>query len=189
MTAQKAVDALQAVWLQRETSGNNEEAAKQAYAKFKEVETEAKKAKDEVGKAKLEVEKAEAKVEKATEAARASVQAGRGQAGLLHVQLLLLPLICTPAWSSCVFVGVTVVAFWGHALISARIPSSSSCLHCVHWGLFGVEGLLAASGFTKNCGCTCFTAWKRHLCGSGKGVMQIFLHLVSLPMLRTGCQS
>ena len=82
------------------------------------------------------------------EAARASVQAGRGQAGLLHVQLLLLPLICTPAWSSfpC---GPPCFAFWGHALISARIPSSSSCLHCVHWGLFGLEGLLAASGFTK----------------------------------------
>ena len=112
------------------------------------------------------------KVMQKLEAARASVQAGPGQAGLLHVQLLLLPLICTPAWSSfpC---GPPCFAFWGHALISARIPSSSSCLHCVHWGLFGVEGLLAASGFIKKCGCTCFTAWKRHLCGSGKGVTQI----------------
>ena len=85
VTAQKAVDALQAVWLQREEGDNNEE-AKQAYAKFKE-------AKDEVGKAKLEVEKAEAKVEKATEAVKASVQAGPAQAGA----------------SACVVVPVVVV--------------------------------------------------------------------------------
>ena len=40
------------------------------------------------------------------------------------MQLLLLPLVCsTPA---CVFVRSTVFAFWGHALLSARIPSSLS---------------------------------------------------------------
>ena len=46
---------------------------------------------------------------------------GREQAGLLRVQLLLLPLVCsTPA---CVFVRSTVFAFC--ALLSARIPSAA----------------------------------------------------------------
>ena len=92
-TAQQAVTVLQNVWLQEFKANGNTEEAKQAEAKKD-------KAKKEVEKAEEKVKKATQEVEKAKKAASASVQAGRGQAGLLRVQLLLLPLICTPAWSS-----------------------------------------------------------------------------------------
>ena len=75
--------------------------------------------------------------------------------------------------------GSTVVAFWGRALLSARIPSSSSCLHCVHWGLFGVEGLLAASGFTKK-------MWLHLFCRVEKACYANLVALRVLPMLQNG---
>ena len=54
------------------------------------------------------------------------------------------------------FVLSTVFAFWGHALLSARIPLVVK-LHCVGLQHFGErEGLLAASGSGKS-GCSlCF---------------------------------
>ena len=75
--------------------------------------------------------------------------------------------------------GSTVVAFWGRALLSARIPSSSSCLHCVHWGLFGVEGLLAASGFTKK-------MWLHLFCRVEKACYANLFAPRVLPMLQNG---
>ena len=51
------------------------------------------------------------------------------------------------SWSSCVFVGSTVVAFWGAAFLSARIPLWLSCLHRVGLQHFGEwEGLSAEQG-------------------------------------------
>ena len=155
VTAQKAVDALQAVWLQREDGDNNEE-AKQAYAKFKE-------AKDEVGKAKLEVEKAEAKVEKATEAVKASFQAGPEQAGASACATVAVAFDLHSRMVVCVFVRSTVVAFWGHALLSARIPLVVK-LSPLCWlaalrgagGAFGAESWLLQ--VSRKSGCpSCFT--------------------------------
>ena len=133
MTAQKAVDALQAVWLQHEASGNTEE-AKQAYAKFKE-------AKDEVGKAKLEVEKAEAKVEKATGAVKASVQAGREQAGASACATVAVAFgLQPPAWSSCVFVRSNRFCFLGSCSPLGK-DSLVVKLHCVGLQHFGEREL------------------------------------------------
>ena len=148
------VAALQRQWLQ-EYNANNSEKADEIETKIDEIEAKREKAKKELAEAKKELAEAEYN-------AKASVQAGRGQAGgLLRVQLLLLTLVCsTPA---CVFVRSTVVAFWGHALLSARVISSLS-----------------------------FTVLACSPSGSGRGswlLQEIWLHLVSLPMLRTGCQS
>ena len=58
------------------------------------------------------------------------------------------------SWSSCVFVPSTVVAFWGAAFLSARIPLWLSCLHCVGLQHFGEwEGLLE-----QGLGCSRFHA-------------------------------
>ena len=108
----------------------------------------------------------------------------QGPAGLLRV-------VCHFPDSSGfgAFVSVRVQAvfcFLGSCSDLARIPSSSSCLHCVHWGLFGVEGLLAASGFIKKCGCTCFTAWKRHLCELRQRCYANLICTRVLPMLQNG---
>ena len=52
-----------------------------------------------------------------------------------------------------------------------------SPLHVGEWqGLFGVEGLLAASGFTKKCGCTCFTAGKGTFVAQAKVLRKSDLH-------------
>ena len=139
-----------------------------------------KEAEKSVDKAKRDVDKAEEQFQKAAERlkeeeAKVSAAAPAQAGGLVRFCMCSC---CCCLWFALpqgrlAFSCGPPFAFWGRALLSARIPSSLSCLHCVHWGLFGVEGLLAASGFTKKCGCTCFTAWKRHLCGSGKGVTQI----------------
>ena len=95
-TAQQAVKTLTALWLQELDAGPSD----QANALKKQLdEAEAK-----LKRAKKEFEEAEQKY-----GSKASVQAGRGQAGgLLHVELLLLTLVCsTPA---CVFVRSTVCA-------------------------------------------------------------------------------
>ncbi|CAE7346774.1 unnamed protein product [Symbiodinium sp. CCMP2592] len=73
-------------------------------------EQERKEAKEEFDKAKAEAEKAKEELEKAQSSqSTAPLQAG-GAFALLRVQ----------------FVRSTIVAFWGHALLSARIPSSLS---------------------------------------------------------------
>ena len=84
--------------------------------KVDEIETKLKDAETKLEKAKKELEEAEQKYE-----AKASVQAGPAQAGGLV------------RFSRCCCVGVapgswpwTVLAFRGHALLSARIPSSLS---------------------------------------------------------------
>ena len=70
----------------------------------------------------------------------------------------------------------TVVAFWRDAFLSARIPSSLGCLHCVglqqfgEWERLSERRLLAVHKiwlhpFVLSSG--------RHLCGSGKGFLQI----------------
>ena len=69
------------------------------------------------------------------------------------------------SWSSCVFVRSTVLAFWGHALLSAWIPPSLS-----------------------------FTVLACSTSGSGRGswLLQVQANLVALcvlPFFRTGCQS
>ena len=156
-------DALQFVWAQRKNAVANSAEAEKWETQVERAEEKVERAEEKVDRAMVEVKQAEEKVALAmVEVKQADEEkVGRARAGGFCV-LLAVAFDLPPCF-----------AFWGHALISARIPSSSSCLHCVHWGLFGVEGLLAASGFIKKCGCTCFTAWKRHLCGSGKGVTQI----------------
>ena len=111
------VAALRRQWLQERST--NETKADEVKQELNDANKELAEAKKELAEAKKELDEAEQKYEEA----EASVQAGRGQAGgLLRVQLLLLTLVCsTPA---CVFVRSTVVAFWGHALLSARVISS-----------------------------------------------------------------
>ena len=76
------------------------------------VKQELKDAETKLEKAKKELKEAEQKY-----AAKASVQAGRVQAGASAFAVVAV---------ACVFVRSTVFAFWGHALLSARIPPSSS---------------------------------------------------------------
>ena len=107
-TAQQAVKTLTALWLEELKAGRS----------------------DEANALKQEVKEAEAKLEKAEQKykdAKASVQAGPEQAGASACAVVAVAFgLQPPAWSSCVFARSTVVAFWGHALLSARIPSSLS---------------------------------------------------------------
>ena len=171
-TAQQAFTVLQNVWLQEFKANGNTEEAKQAEAKKD-------KAEKKVEKAEQKVKKATQEVEKARKAASASVQAGAVVAVALDLH------------SRTVVVSVrsTVFCFLGSCSHLGKDPVVVKLSPLRSLGAFRSGGALGCFRFHKKLCCTCFTAWKRHLCGSGKGVMQIFLHLVSLPMLRTGCQS
>ena len=132
--AEERATEMQKQWQQALAGGNN--------LKAEQWEKKLEDAEQELKKAKKELKEAEQKYE-----AKASGQAGREQAGgLLHVQLLLLPLVCsTPAWSSCVSCGPPLLLFGGHALLSARIllvVSFTVWLAALRGvgGAFGAEG-------------------------------------------------
>ena len=85
--------------------------------KVDEIETKLKDAETKLEKAKKELEEAEQKYE-----AKASVQAGPAQAGgLVRFSRCCCVGVAPGSWPSW-----TVLAFRGHALLSARIPSSLS---------------------------------------------------------------
>ena len=102
----------------REAVRNGDEDEKRTWEQErKEAKAEFEKAKAEFDEAKEEARKAREELEKAK--STAPLQAG-GAFALLRVQ----------------FVQSTIVGFWGHALLSARIPLVAK-LHCVGLQLFG----------------------------------------------------
>ena len=154
---------------------------KDAETKLQDAETKLQDAETKLEKAKKELKEADQKYE-----AKASVQAGRVQAGASAFAVVAVAFGLQH--SRVCFRAVHRFCFLGSCSPLGK-DSPVVKLHCFGLQHFGErEGLLAASGFTQIC-CTCFAAWKRHLCGSGKGVTQSFLHLVFCRGFRTGCQS
>ena len=113
--------------------------------KAMQVKQELNEAKKELREANREVDKAKQEVEKAS----ASVQAGRVRAGASACAVVAVAFDLHSRMVVVRFRGGPPLLLFGVVLSSRQgSPRRQSCLHCVHWGLFGVEGLLAASGFT-----------------------------------------
>ena len=130
----------------------NQKEIKEATEAFNKAESKVDTAKEEAERAEKEAKKANEELVKAK--STAPLQAG-GAFALLRVQ----------------FVQSTIVGFWGHALLSARIPLVAK-LHCVGLQHFGErEGLWDQRAL----GCFRFT--------------QIWLFFVFCRCFRTGCQS
>ena len=91
---------------------------KQAEEKVDRAKQEVETAEEKVDRAKVELDRAKQEVDKAKEAAKASVPAGRGQAGASACAVVA----ALPHGRRAFSCGPTVFAFWGHALLSARIP-------------------------------------------------------------------
>ena len=138
--------------LREAVQNGNEKERKEAKEAFKEAEEAFEKAESKVEMAKEEAEKANEELEKAK--STAPLQAG-GAFALLRVQ----------------FVQSTIVGFWGHALLPARIPLVAK-LHCVGLQHFGER-----EGLSEQRALGCFR------------FMQIWLLFVFCRCFRTGCQS
>ena len=166
-TAQQAVKTLTALWLQELDAGPSD----QANALKKQLdEAEAK-----LKRAKKEFEEAEQKY-----GSKASVQAGRGQAGgLLHVELLLLTLVCTPAWSSCVFVGVHRCCFLGSCSPLGKDPLVVKLSPLRSLGAFRRGGALGCFRFHKK-------MWLHLFCRVEKACYANLFAPRVLPMLQNG---
>ena len=158
-----------AAYLQKQLLGLDDSSSEKA----KEVKQELNEAKKELREANREVDKATQEVEKAS----ASVQAGRVRAGASACAVVAVAFDLHSRMVVVRFRGGPPLLLFGVVLSSRQgSPRRQSCLHCVHWGLFGVEGLLAASGFTKKCGCTCFTAGKGTFVAQAKVLRKSDLH-------------
>ena len=152
-----------------------------------------KEAEKNVDKVKRDVDKAEEQFQKAAEGSRRKKQKFQ-QRHLRRPGGLCASACAVVAVAFDLHSRMVVVRFRGCCFLGSCSPLGKdplvvklSPLHVGEWrGLFGADGLLAASGFTQIC-CTCFAAWKRHLCGSGKGVTQSFLHLVFCRCFSMGC--
>ena len=95
-----------------------EEKVERAEEKVERAEEKVETAEEKVDRAKVELDRAKQEVDKAKEAAKASVPAGRGQAGASACAV-----VAALPQGRCAFsCSPTVFAFWGHALLSARIP-------------------------------------------------------------------
>ena len=172
-------DALQFVWAQRKNAvANSAEAEKwetqveRAEEKVDRAMVEVKQAEEKVALAMVEVKQADEKVDRAmVEVKQAEEKVGRARAGGFCVLLA----VAFDLHSRMVVVSVrsTVFCFLGSCSHLGKDPVVVKLSPLRSLGAFRSGGALAASGFIKKCGCTCFTAWKRHLCGSGKGVTQI----------------
>ena len=95
-----------------------EEKVNRAEEKVDRAKQEVETAEEKVDRAKVELDRAKQEVDKAKEAAKASVPAGRGQAGASACAVVA----ALPHGRRAFSCGPTVFAFWGHALLSARIP-------------------------------------------------------------------
>ena len=95
-----------------------EEKVERAEEKVERAEEKVETAEEKVDRAKVELDRAKQEVDKAKEAAKASVPAGRGQAGASACAVVA----ALPHGRRAFSCGPTVFAFWGHALLSARIP-------------------------------------------------------------------
>ena len=140
-----------------------EENVNRAEEKVERAEEKVETAEEKVDRAKVELDRAKQEVDKAKEAAKASVPAGRGQAGASACAV-----VAALPQGRCAFsCGPTVFAFWGHALLSARIP-----LVVKPFSLCWLAALRGAGGAL---GCFRFR--------------QIWLLFVFCRCFRTGCQS
>ena len=122
-TAQSRLERAEALaaYLQKqllELEDSSSEKADKAETKLQDAETKLQDAETKLEKAKKELKEAEQKY-----AAKASVQAGRVQAGASAFAVVA---VAFGLQHSRVCFRSTVFAFWGHALLSARIPPSSS---------------------------------------------------------------
>ena len=151
--------------------------------KAKEVKQELNEAKKELREANREVDKAKQEVEKAS----ASVQAGRVRAGASACAVVAVAFDLHSRMVVVRFRGGPPLLLFGVVLSSRQgSPRRQSCLHCVHWGLFGVEGLLAASGFTtKNVAAPVLPRGKGTFVAQAKVLRNLFAPRV-LPMLQNG---
>ena len=130
-TAQDTLQIVQTRWEEAVQAKDNEAAEKweekvnraeekveRAEEKVERAEEKVETAEEKVDRAKVELDRAKQEVDKAKEAAKASVPAERGQAGASACAV-----VAALPQGRCAFsCGPTVFAFWGHALLSARIP-------------------------------------------------------------------
>ena len=123
-TAQDTLQFVQTRWEEAVQAKDNEaaekweEKVKRAEEKVERAEVKVETAEKKVDRAKVELDRAKQEVDKAKEAAKASVPAGRGQAGASACAVVA----ALPHGRRAFSCGPTVFAFWGHALLSARIP-------------------------------------------------------------------
>ena len=179
-------DALQFVWAQRKNAVANsaeaekwetqveraEEKVERAEEKVDRAMVEVKQAEEKVALAMVEVKQADEKVDRAkVEVKQAEEKVGRARAGGFCVLLA----VAFDLHSRMVVVSVrsTVFCFLGSCSHLGKDPVVVKLSPLRSLGAFRSGGALGCFRFHKKCGCTCFTAWKRHLCGSGKGVTQI----------------
>ena len=127
-----------------------EEKVNRAEEKVDRAKQEVETAEEKVDRAKVELDRAKQEVDKAKEAAKASVPAGRGQAGASACAVVA----ALPHGRRAFSCGPTVFAFWGHALLSARIPlvvkPFSLC-----W-LAALRGVACFALALRSPGCGCF---------------------------------
>ena len=152
--------------------------------KAMQVKQELNEAKKELREANREVDKAKQEVEKAS----ASVQAGRVRAGASACAVVAVAFDLHSRMVVVRFRGGPPLLLFGVVLSSRQgSPRRQSCLHCVHWGLFGVEGLLAASGFTtKNVAAPVLPRGKGTFVAQAKVLRANLFAPRVLPMLQNG---
>ena len=155
--------------------------------KAMQVKQELNEAKKELREANREVDKAKQEVEKAS----ASVQAGRVRAGASACAVVAVAFDLHSRMVVVRFRGGPPLLLFGVVLSSRQgSPRRQSCLHCVHWGLFGVEGLLAASGFTtKNVAAPVLPRGKGTFVAQAKVLRKSFCTSCFADASERGCQS
>ena len=143
-TLQFAQDTLQFVrtrWEEAVQAKDNE-AAEKWEKKVERAEEKVERAEEKVETAEKKVDRAKVELDRAKHEVGKAIPAGRRQAGASACAVVA----ALPHGRRVFSCGPTVVAFWGHALLSARSPLVVK-VYCVGLQHFGEwEGLLAASG-------------------------------------------